>query len=79
MQRASLSPARVAVVVGVAVLAIGAGTTFAAGDAASTTIQVSAAPSLRSGDLAPVSAAGVRAIRRGQPIPAGYTLVGQSV
>jgi hypothetical protein len=79
MQKTSMSLVRAGVAVGVVVLAMGGGTTFAAGDVATTTIQVSAAPSLRHGDLAPVSAAGVRAIRRGKPIPAGYTLVGQTV
>jgi hypothetical protein len=42
-------------------------------------IPVSDAPSLRAGQTAPFDAPGVRAIRRGKPIPRGYVLVGQTV
>jgi hypothetical protein len=52
----------------------------AAADApAVTTLAVSDAATLQAGEHAPVSVGGVRAIRKGKPIPAGYELIGQSV
>jgi hypothetical protein len=60
------------------VTALGAaGAAVAAGGA--TEIKVSAAPTLTAGATAPFDAPGVRAIRRGKPIPAGYRLIGQRV
>ena len=44
-----------------------------------TEIKVTAAPTLGAGQTAPFDAAGVKAVRRGKPIPAGYVLVGQTV
>jgi hypothetical protein len=44
-----------------------------------TQIAVADAPSITAGQTAPFDAAGVRAIRRGKPIPRGYVLVGQTV
>jgi hypothetical protein len=44
-----------------------------------TQIAVSDAPTLTAGQVAPFDAAGVRAVRRGRPIPRGYVLVGQTV
>ena len=44
-----------------------------------TEIKVSAAPTLTAGQPAPFDAPGVRAIRRGKPIPGGYRLIGQQV
>ena len=55
----------------------GAGVAVAADGA--TDIEVTAAPTLSAGQSAPFDAAGVKAIRRGKPIPAGYVLVGQTV
>ena len=55
-------------VAGVAVAADGA-----------TEIKVQAAPTLAAGQTAPFDAAGVKAVRRGKPIPAGYVLLGQTV
>ena len=55
----------------------GAGVAVAADTA--TDIKVQAAPTLGPGQTAPFDAAGVRAIRRGKPIPAGYRLIGQQV
>ena len=55
----------------------GAGVAVAADGA--TDIKVTAAPTLSAGQTAPFDAAGVKAIRRGKPIPAGYVLVGQTV
>jgi hypothetical protein len=51
------------------------------GIAADTATQLTVEPvaSLQAGDTAPFDAAGVKAIRRGKPIPAGYVLVGQKV
>jgi hypothetical protein len=57
--------------------AAGAGAAVAADGA--TDIKVSAAPTLSAGQTAPFDAAGVRAVRRGKPIPAGYRLIGQQV
>ena len=55
----------------------GAGVAVAADGA--TDIKVTAAPTLSAGQTAPFDAAGVKAVRRGKPIPAGYILVGQTV
>jgi hypothetical protein len=44
-----------------------------------TEVTVEPAPTLTAADKAPFDAAGVRAIRRGKPIPAGYVLIGQKV
>ena len=55
----------------------GAGTAVAADGP--TQISVQAAPTLTAGQPAPFDAPGVRAVRRGKPIPRGYVLVGQTV
>jgi hypothetical protein len=55
----------------------GAGVAVAADGA--TEIKVTAAPTLGAGQTAPFDAAGVKTVRRGKPIPAGYVLVGQTV
>jgi hypothetical protein len=60
------------------VTALGAAGAAVAADGA-TEIKVSAAPTLSAGTQAPFDAPGVRAIRRGKPIPAGYQLIGQQV
>jgi hypothetical protein len=60
----------------VATLAVG-GVAIAADGATQITVEPSA--TLMPGQTAPFDAAGVRAIRRGKPIPAGYRLVGQKV
>jgi hypothetical protein len=44
-----------------------------------TVINVQAAPTLSPGQKAPFDAPGVRVVRRGKPIPAGYRLIGQTV
>jgi hypothetical protein len=44
-----------------------------------TQVTVEPAPTLTAGTRAPFDAAGVKAIRRGKPIPAGYVLIGQKV
>lgn len=44
-----------------------------------TAIQVSPAPSIGAGATAPFDAPGVKAIRRGKPIPAGYVLIGYRI
>lgn len=44
-----------------------------------TQITVEPAKTLTAGAVAPFDAAGVKAIRRGKPIPAGYVLIGQTV
>ena len=60
------------------VTALGAAGAAVAADG-TTEIKVSAAPTLSAGQQAPFDAAGVRSIRRGTPIPAGYRLIGQQV
>jgi hypothetical protein len=60
------------------VTALGATGAAVAADGA-TEIKVAAAPTLTAGQPAPFDAAGVRTIRRGKPIPAGYQLIGQQV
>jgi hypothetical protein len=44
-----------------------------------TQITVQPAVTLEAGSIAPFNAAGVKAIRRGNPIPRGYVLIGQTV
>jgi hypothetical protein len=60
------------------VTALGAAGAAVAADGA-TDIKVTAAPTLTTGQTAPFDAPGVRAIRRGKPIPAGYRLIGRQV
>jgi hypothetical protein len=60
------------------VTALGAAGVAVAADGA-TDIKVTAAPTLTAGQKAPFDAPGVRSIRRGKPIPAGYQLIGQQV
>ena len=62
----------------VAVLSAGAVTTATAVDG-DTSVTVGAPRALVAGAEAPFDAAGVRAVRRGQEIPAGYVLVGRTV
>jgi hypothetical protein len=62
----------------VAVSALAAGTVCIAADTA-TQLTVEPLASLEAGDTSPFDAAGVKAIRRGKPIPAGYVLVGQKI
>ena len=66
----------VAAVCSVAVLA---GTGAASAADGSSQITVHAPMQLKAGQTAPFDAPGVKAIRRGKPIPAGYVLVGQQV
>ena len=62
----------------VAVAALTAGGVSIAADTA-TQLKVEPLATLVAGDTAPFDAAGVKAIRRGKPIPSGYVLVGQKV
>ena len=68
---------RLAATLGCLAAVAGAGVAVAADGA--TDIKVTAAPTLGAGQTAPFDAAGVKAVRRGRPIPAGYLLVGQTV
>ena len=68
---------RLAATLGCLAAVAGAGVAVAADGA--TDIKVTAAPTLSAGQTAPFDAAGVKAVRRGKPIPAGYILVGQKV
>ena len=58
--------------------AVGSAGVAVAADGA-TDIKVTPAPTLGAGQTAPFDAAGVKAVRRGKPIPRGYILVGQTV
>jgi hypothetical protein len=58
--------------------ALGSAGTAVAADGP-TDIKVQAAPTLAANTTAPFDAPGVRAIRRGKPIPRGYVLIGQQV
>jgi hypothetical protein len=71
------TPKLLALATAAAALAGGAATAQA--QTATTTITVSAAPALKPGDRSPFDVPGVRAIRRGKPIPSGYALVGKRV
>jgi hypothetical protein len=57
------------------------GVTGIAGAASDAPTQVTVEPvaTLTAGDTAPFDAAGVKAIRRGKPIPRGYVMIGQKV
>ena len=61
-----------------AAAALTAGGVSIAADTA-TVVTVEPLASLQAGDTAPFDAAGVKAIRRGKAIPAGYVIVGQKV
>ena len=71
-------PRFLAAVTAAALLAGGTGTALAqtSGDV---TVTVGPRTVLNAGDTAPFDAPGVRAVRRGKPIPSGYVLVGQTV
>ncbi len=60
-------------------VALLAGTGAAIAADGSSQITVHAPTQLKPGRTAPFDAPGVKAIRRGHPIPAGYVLVGQQV
>lgn len=60
------------------VAALGAGGVAFAAETP-TQISVQTVPALTAGQTSPFDAAGVRAIRRGKPIPARYVLIGQQV
>jgi hypothetical protein len=70
---------RIATAVGCLAAVAAAGTHVAVAADSATRIQVQAAPALSPGQVAPFDAAGVKAIRRGKPIPSGYSLIGQRV
>ena len=55
------------------------GASVAAAAGGDAQITVGAPTTLHAGQTAPFDAAGVKAVRRGQPIPAGYALVGRTV
>ena len=61
-----------------AVAALGVGGVSIAADTA-TQITVEPIASLQAGDTAPFDAAGVKAVRRGKPIPRGYVIVGRKI
>ena len=65
--------------VAAAVAATGATAAVAAAADGDAQITVGPQVTLRAGEPAPFDAAGVRAVRRGKPIPQGYVLVGRRV
>jgi hypothetical protein len=67
----------IAAITAVAALAVAGGTSIA--DDSATQITVSPVATIMPGQKAPFDAAGVKAIRRGKPVPAGYRLIGQKV
>jgi hypothetical protein len=71
-------PRFLAAVTAAALLAGATGTALAqtSGDVS---VAVGPRPVLNAGDTAPFDAPGVRAVRRGKPIPSGYQLVGRKV
>ena len=71
-------PRILAAVTAAAILAGGTGTALAQGEG-DTTVTIGPRTVLTAGDTAPFDAPGVRAIRRGQPIPSGYRLIGREV
>jgi hypothetical protein len=72
-------PRRIIAAVGAVALLAGAGTAIAVAADGASQITVGAPTQLAAGQKAPFDAPGVKAIRRGQPIPKGYVLVGQKV
>jgi hypothetical protein len=73
-----LNPRSLAVLAAAAVVATGsASVALASGGDAQVTI--GSPTSLHAGQTAPFDAAGVKAVRRGKPIPSGYVLVGREV
>jgi hypothetical protein len=80
-----LRPTRTTTIVAAALAAaaLGAGGTALAAtagdDAQPTTVAVSPAPTITAGTIAAFDAPGVKAIRRGKAIPAGYVLVGYRI
>jgi len=59
--------------------AVGGASSVAVAADGPTDIEVSAAPTLGAGQAAPFDAPGVKAVRKGKAIPAGYVLLGQTV
>lgn len=62
-----------------ATLALAGGAGAAIADDPATDVKVSGLQTLTAGATAPFDAPGVKAIRRGQAIPAGYELIGRKV
>ena len=78
----SIHPRRTIAAALAATVALGAGGTAlaaTAGSDAPTTVTVAPAPTLKAGTIAPFDAPGVRSIRQGKAIPAGYVLIGFKV
>ncbi|HZO36998.1 MAG TPA: hypothetical protein VFB41_09000 [Solirubrobacteraceae bacterium] len=73
-------PKRIATLAVTAAIA-GTGATAIVAGATEGDAQIGVGPqvTLQAGETAPFDAAGVRAIRRGEPIPDGYVLVGRKV
>jgi hypothetical protein len=72
--RTLIAAIAVACAMGTGAVALAAG-----GTQSPTRLSVTPATTLTAGDMPPGDVPGVRAIRRGTPIPAGYVLVGQTV
>jgi hypothetical protein len=70
---------RLVAAIGCAAALGGSGIAIAQDGPVPTRVAVTDAPALTAGQRAPFDAPGVRAIRRGRPIPRGYVLVGQTV
>ena len=70
---------RITAGIAVAVAAIGSGAAIAAQSDTPTQVTVGSTTTLSAGDNSPFDAPGVRAIRAGKPIPAGYVVLGRTV
>ena len=74
-----MSRTRITAVLTALAVVAGAGSAIAAATDTPTTVTVGSTTRLVAGDRAPFDAPGVRAIRAGKPVPAGYVLLGRSV
>jgi hypothetical protein len=74
MRTSSTSVAALAVAAAIGITGIAA-----AAPEGPTQVTIEPAATLTAGTKAPFDAPGVKAIRRGKPIPAGYVLIGQTV
>ena len=70
---------RSAAVVGSAVVIAATGTSVVRAADGDAQVTIGTPTTLQAGQTAPFSAPGVKAIRRGKPIPSGYVLVGREV
>jgi hypothetical protein len=73
-----ITPRSLAVVGSALVIAVGGTSVVRAADG-DAQVTIGTPTTLQAGETAPFSAPGVKAVRRGKPIPSGYVLVGRTV